>query len=120
MSPITRTATPAAVVLLLAALAPARAERDPDDRCAAAIQRASGQLANCLPQSDAAFVVSEKAERYEKKVGRCEDDFARRHWNPIQTRRSVLNRQSDAERFHGHWLPEAENHHGEPYGRRSS
>jgi len=34
--------------------------------------------------------------------------------------KTVLNRQSDAERFHGHWLPEAENHHGEPYGRRSS
>jgi hypothetical protein len=34
MSPITRTATHAAVVLLLAAVAPARAERDPDDRCA--------------------------------------------------------------------------------------
>jgi hypothetical protein len=79
MSPITRTATPAAVVLLLAAVAPARAERDPDDRCAAAIQRASGRLANCLLQSDAGFVVSDKAERYEKKVGRCEDGFARRH-----------------------------------------
>src|SRR5262245_5411968 len=79
MSPLTRTATPVAVVLLLAALAPARAERDPDDRCAAAIQRASGRLANCLLQSDAAFVLSEKAERYEKTVARCEDDFARRH-----------------------------------------
>src|SRR5262249_20452014 len=77
MSPITRTATPAAVVLLLAAIAPARAERDPDERCAAAILRASGRLANCLLQSDAGFVVSDKAERYEKKVGRCEDDFAR-------------------------------------------
>jgi hypothetical protein len=78
MSPITRTATPA-VVLLLAAGAPARAERDPDDRCAAVILRAPGRLANCLLQSDAGFVVSDKAERYEKKVGRCEDGFARRH-----------------------------------------
>jgi hypothetical protein len=79
MSPITRTATPAAVVLLLAAVAPARAERAPDDRCAAATLRASGRLANCLLQSDAGFVVSDKAERYEKNVGRCEDGFARRH-----------------------------------------
>src|SRR5215468_5643845 len=79
MSPITRIATPAAVVLLLAAVAPARAERDPDDRCAAAILRASGRLANCLLQSDAGFVVSDKAERYEKAVGRCGDGFARRH-----------------------------------------
>src|SRR5262245_19884655 len=79
MSLITRTATPAAVVLLLAAGAPARAEHGPDDRCAAAILRASGRLANCLLQSDAGFVVSDKAERYEKKVGRCEDGFARLH-----------------------------------------
>ena len=79
MSPITRTATPAAVVLLLAAVAPARAERHPDDRCAAAILRASGRLANCLLQSDAGFVESDKAGRYEKKVGRCEDGFTRLH-----------------------------------------
>jgi hypothetical protein len=88
MSPITRTATPAAVVLLLAAVAPARAERHPDDRCAAAILRASGQLANCLLQSDAGFVESEKAERYEKKVGRCEDGFARRTFS-AETRAQV-------------------------------
>src|SRR5262245_11381865 len=79
MSPITRTATPAAIVLLLAAVAPVRAGRDPDDRCAAAVLRASGRLANCLLQSDAGFVESDKAERYEKKVGRCEDGFVRRH-----------------------------------------
>jgi hypothetical protein len=79
MSPISRIATLAAIVLLLGAVAPARAERRPDDRCAAAILRASGQLANCLLQSDAGFVESDKAERYEKKVGRCEDAFARRH-----------------------------------------
>ena len=79
MSLITRTATPAAVVLLLAAVATARAERGPDDRCAAAILRASGRLANCLLQSDAGFVDSDKAGRYEKKVGRCEDGFTRLH-----------------------------------------
>src|SRR6516164_3403596 len=79
MSLITRTATPAAVVLLLAAVATARAERGPDDRCAAAILRASGRLANCLLQSDAGFVESDKAGRYEKKVGRCEDGFTRLH-----------------------------------------
>jgi hypothetical protein len=79
MSPITRPATAVAVVLLLAAIAPAGAARDPDDRCAAAIQRASGRLANCLLRSEAGLVVSDNANRYVKKAGGCEAGFARDH-----------------------------------------
>src|SRR5262245_56584992 len=95
MSPITWTAIPAAIVRLLAAVTPVRAGRDPDDRCTAAILRASGRLANCVLQSDAGFVESDKVERYEKKVGRCEDSFARRH-RRIIGRHGVANCPNDS------------------------
>lgn len=65
--------------LMAAVTAPATAERAPDDRCTAAIQRASGRLADCLLAADATLVVSEDTARDRKKRDRCERAFARRH-----------------------------------------
>jgi len=60
-------------------VAPAAAERAPDDLCTAGLQRASGRLANCLLRADAMLVVKEDAAKHEKKVGKCERAFDRSH-----------------------------------------
>lgn len=66
---------PVALLLLLAVVTPAAAERLPDDLCTAGLQRASGRLANCVLQADAKLVVNEDAAKHEKKLGKCQRSF---------------------------------------------
>jgi len=68
-----------ALLFALAVVAPAAAERAPDDLCTAGLQRASGRLANCLLRADARFAVTEDAERHERQREKCQRAFRRGH-----------------------------------------
>jgi hypothetical protein len=68
-----------ALVLVLLAALPAAAKPPADDLCTAAIQRASGRLAECLLEADARLTVSDDASRHAKQFAKCQDRFERAH-----------------------------------------